>query len=173
MRIIPIFANKLFAFQYNNEAYNEYDRLLRLWNDLEYLHSFLKENEKDVKEISQEDLALQITNDANIIDVTLYNIYTNESRSLEEFFKQLHNSEYQAQVLSKRKGRKNYLRIYALKIDENCFVITGGSIKLTQLMQGRTHTETELKKINTCKQYLSDNGVFDSDSFFEFLIDTV
>jgi hypothetical protein len=172
MRIVPIFAGKLFAFQYNGEADNEYDRLLHLWNDLEYLHSFLKENEKDVQDISHEDLLTQITKDANIIDEILYDIYVDEKRSLDTFFKQLHNEEYQAQVLSKRKGRKNYLRIYALKIDENCFVITGGAIKLTQIMQGRLHTETELKKINTCKQYLIDNGVFDSDSFFEFLIET-
>ena len=36
-------------------------------------------------------------------------------------------------------------------------------------MQERAHTQEELKKINQCRQFLMDNGVFDSDSFISMI----
>ena len=50
-------------------------------------------------------------------------------------------------------------------LDPNVYVITGGAIKLTRTMQEREHTSKELTKLNECRQYLIDNGVFDQDSF--------
>lgn len=75
------------------------------------------------------------------------------------------------EVLSKRKGRQNLLRIYAIKIDSNCYVITGGAIKITETMQGHKDTLLELNKLEKCKQYLKENDVFDSDSFYELVND--
>ncbi|WP_430613208.1 hypothetical protein [Flavobacterium sp. JP2137] len=61
--------------------------------------------------------------------------------------------------------------MYAIKIDEDVFVITGGAIKLPlqHLMEDRVHTKEELRKLECAKEYLKDNGIFDEDSFFEFL----
>jgi hypothetical protein len=52
-------------------------------------------------------------------------------------------------------------------------VITGGAIKmpLHHLMKDRDHTRVELQKLKRAKSYLNENGVFDEDSFFEFLND--
>lgn len=63
------------------------------------------------------------------------------------------------------------MRLYAIKIDEDTFVITGGAIKLPlqHLMQDRAHTQLELSKLNKAKRYLEENGVNDNDSFYEFL----
>lgn len=72
-------------------------------------------------------------------------------------------------TLSKQKGRKNYLRIYAIRIDENCFVITGGTIKFHHLNKDRQHTQKEMDKINACRDYLKANKVMDADSFYEFI----
>jgi len=172
MNIVSIFADKLFSFHYDNETENELKRLLSLWNDVSYLHQFLKENAQDSGSIPIEELLHRIIADANYIDDLLYSLSKNQNEKLESFFKPLHNSEYQFQLLSLQKGRKNYLRIYAIKIEENCFVITGGAIKLTQSMRERNHTEKELDKLEKAKEFLKSNGVFDSDSFYEFLMDT-
>lgn len=86
------------------------------------------------------------------------------------FFRPLYNNEYQQKQLSLRKGRERLLRLYAIRIDVNCFVITGGAIKLTRSMQDRWHTKLELVKLERAKAFLTDNGIFDSDSYFEFLI---
>ena len=89
--------------------------------------------------------------------------------NLDEFFKPLNNREYSILELSKRKGRKNFLRIYAIRIEANCYVITGGAIKFTQFMNDRPHTMNEWNKITKCSDYLKSKGIFDVDSFFEFL----
>jgi hypothetical protein len=57
--------------------------------------------------------------------------------------------------------------LYAIRIDENCFVISGGAIKLTHLMKVRPHTQRELDKLDAAKSYLQKQGIFDEDSFFK------
>jgi hypothetical protein len=79
--------------------------------------------------------------------------------------------ENELEILSKRKGRQKLLRIYAIKLDTNCFVITGGAIKITGTMQGHKDTLEELAKLERCKQYLKENDVFDLDSFYELVND--
>ncbi len=170
MKIISIFADKLFAFHYDNEKYNELRRLLKQWNDTTQLYQFVIENKTDVPaNIPVHILIEQITGNANDIDDTLNEISTNPSRNLEEFFRPLDNQEYHVITLSKQKGRKNYLRIYAIRIDKNCFVITGGAIKFHHLNKDRPHTKKEMEKIGKCRDYLKTKGVFDADSFYEFL----
>lgn len=175
MKIVDIFANKkLHAFHYDGAATNELDKLLDLWNDTGYLYSFLKDNEKDIlkgKNLYQ--LINDIITNANAIDDILFEIANNDTRHLEEYFKPLHNQEYKIVTLSLQKGKNSYLRLYAIRIDYNCFVITGGAIKFTHLMEERTHSEEELKKLNQCRDFLKENGVVDSDSFFEFLNQTL
>lgn len=168
MKIVRIFGDQLFAFQYKNDALNELERLLELWTDIGYVYEFLKENKNDIGNQSAELLTEQIIEDATEIDDTLNEISSNKNQRLESFFRPLDNKEYQFKILSKQKGRVNYLRIYALKIDDNCFVITGGAIKFTHLMEERNHTKEELLKLENCRNFLQENQVHDSDSFFEF-----
>jgi len=170
MKIVRIFADQLFAFHFNSEKIDELRRLLTLWNDTAYLYKFVTENKSDVpKGVSIPTLVFQLNDNANEIDGTLNEISSDPKRRLEEFFKPLHNQEYHVVELSKQKGRKNYLRLFAIKIDTNCFVITGGAIKLHHLNKDRPHTEREKKKIDRCRDYLKDNNVFDANSFYEFL----
>ena len=74
-------------------------------------------------------------------------------------------------AFQKGKLKENILRYYAIKLDENCFVITGGAIKMSQTMQEHPDTTNELKKLEKARAYLKQNGVFDEDSFFELLIE--
>lgn len=172
MRIVRIFADQsnLFAFRFEGEEMNELRRLLTLWNDTAYLFEFVKNNKSDIpKNIPIPTLVFQLIDNANEIDGTLIEISNDPNRRLEEFFKPLNNQEYRIVELSKQKGRKNYLRLFAIKIDNNCFLITGGAIKFHHLNKDRPHTQKEMLKIDRCRDYLKNNGVFDADSFYEFL----
>ena len=40
---------------------------------------------------------------------------------------------------------------------------------LYEFVNDRSHTKKEMQKINSCRDYLEDNSVFDADSFYEFL----
>lgn len=172
MKIVHIFANKLFAFQYQNEKENEYDRLIELWTDANYLSEFAKRN---LANIDIDRYVKERLEDAEQIIDLIEKISQNKKDKLETFFRPLSDSEYVIQILSLQKGktihkfRNNELRIYAIKIDENCFVITGGAIKLSQTMQENENTIVELKKLNKCKEYLKNIGVFDKESFFELI----
>lgn len=171
MKIVNIFANKLFAFQYKGEKYNELRRLLNLWSNTSYLLQFTTENKTDIPKNKRiEELIFTLIENANKIDAILNEIKNNPDRRLEDFFKNLNNNEYRIDILlAKQKGRQNFYRIYALKIDNNCFVITGGAIKFHHLNKNRPHTQIEMQKIDQCRDYLKENGVIDSDSFYEFL----
>lgn len=171
MKIVDIFANgKLYAFQYKGEKDHELERLLNLWNDPNYLYGFIATHRKDTpKDKTPYKLYNEILDNANDLEDILDDIATDNDRQFEEFFKPLHNQEFKVVELSMQKGRKNYLRLYALRIDYNCFVITGGTIKFTHLMEERPHTLEELNKIKRCKDFLKSNGVFDNDSFYEFI----
>lgn len=170
MKIVRIFGDQLFTFHFNDEKMNELQRLLTLWNDTAYLYKFVTENRLDVpKDEPIPSLVLQLNENANEIDDILNEISSDSRRSLDEFFKPLDNKEYHIVELSKQKGRKNYLRLFAIRIDTNCFIITGGAIKFHHLNKDRLHTHKEMQKIDRCRDYLKNNNVFDSDSFYEFL----
>jgi hypothetical protein len=172
MKIVDIFAQKLFSFHYDGENISELRKILTLWNDTNYLYTFLKKHQKDfpIGETIQT-LSKKIIIDAKSIDKTLEFLAENEDKNLTSFFKPLHNEEYVLQLLSKQKGRKNILRIYAIRISEDCFVVTGGAIKLTLRMKEREHTQNELNRLNKCRDFLKNEGIVDEESFFEFLLE--
>jgi len=72
----------------------------------------------------------------------------------------LNNNEYIISVHQKSKARINigWLRLYAIRLTANCYVVTGGAIKLTQDMK-RTHLIYELSKLERAKNFLRNNGI--------------
>lgn len=168
--ICCIFEGVLWAVKWAGEEENELHRILSLWNNAEYVYSFVKANKMDApKGISAEMLSSLIIDNAKDIDDRLYHFSTHANRSLSEFFRPLDNGEYRVVALSKQNARKNYLRLYAVKIDANCFLITGGAIKFHHLNKDRPHTQVEMQKLNNCKEYLKENGVFDAEDFNKYL----
>ncbi len=98
------------------------------------------------------------------------------TENLDELFHPLGSTDLVIRELTREKARNwnrighaSWLRVYAIRVEKNVFVITGGAIKLTHAMQDRAHTQKELGKLNQCRQYLLDNGVFDSDSFISMI----
>lgn len=174
MKIIDIFAKKLYAITYNNDDLDIYNKCIDLWTDVEYVRNFVIEHQKDIKEKDINDVVKDIISDAENIDDLLYELSNTTNRNLSHFFAPLHNSEYQVQLLSRQKGRihrKSYTRIYGIKIEPNCFVITGGAIKFTRLMEDRNHTLQELKNIDKVRDYLRDQQIIDQETLQD-VIDT-
>lgn len=168
MKIDTIFVGHLYAFHHEMEADNEFDRVMNLWTNVRYLKLFAQENNvADISAFVEDRLE-----DADEIQDVIEEIRNNND-ILKYFFKSLYNNEAGGRTLSLRKGKKpyNYLRLYAIRIDDNCFVITGGAIKMSLEMKDHPLTDRELQKLNWAKSYLEDNGVFDDDSFSEFLIE--
>jgi len=168
MKIVRIFAEKLFAFHYDNENENELARLLEQWNDAHWLYGYFQKNGLNTLEIY--DFSEEIFENLSEMENLLDNI-ENDRAKLNELFRPLDDSHSGTGVLIFQKGklRNNKLRLYALKIADDCYVITGGAIKMSQSMQGHRDTAKELQKLTKAKEYLKTNDVFDDDSFYEFL----
>lgn len=165
MKIIRIFEDDLFSFHYENELHNELERLMKRWTNAEYLFDYAINNNipDNIGFVSA--LFNQVAEIENTLEMIFQGKYP-----IGHFLMPLHFAEH-GKMLSMQKGKisRNQLRLYALKIDENCFVITGGAIKMSQKMSEHEETSNELDKLIKARNHLNANGVFDTESFYEFI----
>ena len=153
------------------------DQVFDRWSDPIWLRDFFFQNAKDLNEhfkITNIDKAIYETIDEAdnlqclILDLAL------ESK-LEQVFRPLEPSRTEDVVLGKEKAKgepvrhSSWLRIYAIKVGESAYIVTGGAIKLTATMQEREHTRTELQKMEKVRNYLISEGVVDADGLIDFL----
>lgn len=168
----------LWAVRDMNKPNNELAALFQKWNDAEYLWEFFMDNLDDLQEffhIERISEAVEDTiDDAEQLERLILEIPYTEN--LDELFHPLGSADLVIRELTREKARNwertghvSWLRVYAIRVEKNVFIITGGAIKLTHAMQDRAHTQKELGKLNQCRQYLLDNGVFDSDSFISMI----
>ncbi|QXP74667.1 hypothetical protein H0I31_00705 [Tenacibaculum sp. AHE15PA] len=180
MKIVDIFAivnDSLYSVQYDGKPYDEFKMLFDQWQDIEYLEGFFENNKKDLaegfyKDVSIEDAILRTTNEASKFEQKIRESAENsicnpdEENTLEKVvFKSLHkdilNNDY---IESKAYGvkHKSWLRIYAIRLIENVYFVSGGGIKLTKDMTPE-HLKDELKKLKATTEYLKENFIVDED----------
>ncbi|WP_321298941.1 hypothetical protein [Marinifilum fragile] len=176
MEIVPIFDDILYAIKYDGEQSDEFERLFDLWRDPEYLEEFFEEHKSDINGgfwgcISIEEAILKTLSDAQHFEDRFQELSKHQSgdllSALSKLFKPLHDSQTRVIPLNKSKARETWLRIYALRLDDDAYIITGGAIKLTKAMQDREHTEHELHKIDLCRQYFLKEGIIDTDGVID------
>jgi hypothetical protein len=181
MKIVRIFAlekESLYTVQYENEEVHEWERLFTNWQDPEFLYNFFEAHKDDLESgfwgnINLED-AVQITvEEADELEAKILTLSQHGkvhlSQSLQTYFKPLHDGCYELRPLQKSKGygikRKSWLRIYAIRISSNIYIISGGAIKLTRTMNNRDHLLLELQKMKTTQQFLQENGFVQEEDF--------
>lgn len=166
MKIVRIFENTLFPLHYGGGNTNEFEKLMNEWTDINYLKDYANQNQ--IKNF--EAFAENIIRDVEGIEDFLNTIQINQE-SFQLFFEPLQYSERKKTLaLQKGKIRRNSLRIYAIKIDD-CFLITGGAIKMSQTMQEHPDTSKELFKLQHARQYLQNLGIISDETFFELNIE--
>ena len=61
-------------------------------------------------------------------------------------------------------GNPSFLRIYAIKMGKNTYLITGGGIKLADTIQNSPDLKDHvLQNIDRVRKFLIENGIWDSD----------
>jgi len=162
MKLVRIFVSDisedgLWSIHLDGQAQNEFDKFFDRMNDIEWLLDFFDRNKTDLNsgffgKITIYDAVLKNLEEAGEMEEVLYDFaekgFATGGGNLQHLFKPLSNFEYSIILHQKSKARlKNgWLRLYALRIAKNCYLVTGGSIKLTQDMK-REHLRIELKKI--------------------------
>ncbi len=170
----------LWAVKYPEKDADELTLLFRNWSNFNYLLDFFLINLDDLQHffhIQRVREAIQDTlEDADVLERLILDFPYTEN--LDGLFHPLGLSDNRTAELTREKARNwgrnrhaSWLRVYAIRVERNVFIVTGGAIKLTPAMQDRPHTQKELDKMNRCRDFLNENGIFDQDSFIDFVND--
>lgn len=168
----------LYAVRFPGESRDEFERLFDLWlHDVEFLYQFFLHQQQDLrtgyyKGITVEEAIRATRSEAKSLRHMFVRLAREGLRDkkivLDALFQPLHNNEYRLTSLQKSKARgireKRWLRIYAIRFAANCFVITGGAIKLT-LSMAKPHLQEELYKLEKTRQFLISNNLRDQTDF--------
>ncbi|HXD77105.1 MAG TPA: hypothetical protein VN616_04820 [Puia sp.] len=174
MKIDTIFVpgdseDGIWSIQLDGETKTEYERFFDLMEDIESLRDFFKRNVADLQSrffgvVSFECAIKRTLSEANEIQDALirYSEYgfRRSGANLQYLFRPLNNFEFAIVSHQKSKARlgHGWIRLYAIRIAENCFVMTGGAIKLSRNMN-RPHLQRELNKLDITRRFLIDNGI--------------
>lgn len=185
MKINGIFAiveNALLTVQYDGEKLHEFARIFREWSSVEYLEDFFERHKSDLQSdhyretkglISVEEAVFRTIDEAEDFEYHIKDVAESGKENDEEtlhdlIFHPLHkNDSSTLHQESKAYGpeQSSWLRLYAIRIAPNLYVISGGAIKLTPKLQDREHTVLELKKLKIVTAHLKDIGFEQADDY--------
>lgn len=184
-QIINIFAvveGALLAVLYDHSKEHEFARIFKEWTDVEYLENFFETHKADLQSgyhltkighISIEDAVFQTIDEAEAFEKFILNVAEkgkkNEEQTLQDLvFKPLHKNDITIKHQETKAygvNSRSWLRVYAIRIEPNLYVISGGAIKLTRSMNEREHTRKELAKLKILTSYLKGIGFEDADDY--------
>jgi hypothetical protein len=183
MKIRLIFSPKeapeegLWAVRWDDAATDAFRKLLAEWTDPEYMFQFCVDHLQDVQRkfgyaIEPAVAAEELMDEAEVLKELLYRLGTRQDPDtrLQQIFKPLGNEGSLTELqLSKasvkdRTFKDPKLRIYAVRVGENTYVVTGGAIKLTDRMGERAHTQAQWERVQRARDWLkSENIVYPED----------
>ncbi|SKC49272.1 hypothetical protein SAMN06298214_0914 [Bacteroidales bacterium WCE2004] len=168
---------------------NEFKNLRAKWRDPIYLRSFFDENIEYFqtpywKKIGKDRFVSDVTTSRPIIFQDFKNSCLNEEvyghfeplSKKDEKIRLKNEINKRKHQLVKLKSKYGYIinniafRIYAIEVDFNCFIITGGAIKLVEEMEQAPNTTLELRKILYLYNLLKDKGVTTKKDLFEIVL---
>jgi hypothetical protein len=183
MEIVDIFAlvkNKLLSVQFDPNDCDEFTLAFRNWKDTEYLEEFFENNKNDLQSgfygtISIEESIFSTLDEASVFEEEIREVAKTGKFEIETkktlqdlVFNPLRKND-QNYILQESKAygekKNSWLRIYAVRISPECFVVSGSAIKLTATMGERNHTAIELDKLKVTAAYLKENDLLEEDDF--------
>ena len=178
LNIVAIYPPYIFSIQYDDREENEFDRLFDLWNDVCFVTEFLEVNKEHLKsDIWQrtpevEDAARQVLDEAENLETLFKELNDNTSEGIKPDFDSHFlylDGKYKYELKwppMKSYGtiRPSLLRLYAIKMEENVYLITGGGIKLSDTIQNSPGLKDYvIQDIDRVRCFLKENGIMDSD----------
>ena len=180
MDIVEIIPDRIYSIKYDEEDTAEYYRLFnKEWNDVDSLMEFFQSHSEFLENDfwgflgnDPEKAAARVLKDANMLEPHLKELAENsdngEQPDLEDYFKPL-NGKYGYDIeYIPVKGygvlESTFLRLYAIRFGENCYLIVYGGIKLNSSIQNSPGLQGMVfRKIDKVKQYLLDEIIIDKD----------
>lgn len=173
----PLVEGKLYAFWFDGDNGNVYTVAMERMYDREWLWNFFTEHKKDLGYFYVSDINDAIERTIDDLDM-INDFLLDGTKTLDTFFHDL-SYDWHDPFFQRSKGKLAYLpqmrhnswvRLYAIKIENDIYVITGGTIKLTEKMQDREHTRKEVLRLEKCRDYLVSLKIFDFIGFRELFL---
>lgn len=172
IKLDRIIEGALYAIRWPSDQYNCWSQMAEKLQDVEYLNDFFTEHQEKLGffQVSVTDAVWRTRKESNdllqeLLDLA-HNAEAGQEPDLEALFEPLHLEEgYQHPRFYtdyKAKGDSRtapWVRIYAVKCNENLFVITGYGIKLVRQMKDDPLLVEELKKLDKATEYLKTLGM--------------
>lgn len=176
MEILPIFveqSNGIYAIRRDGESLDALEILQDCWCNPEYVYEFFKDNRQLLdqaryRDYTVQEAAIKTLEDAVILfdqlETYSHSGFESNEQNLSDFFAPLHKNEtnlppYQASKAYGVQIKNSWLRLYAIRLDVNCYIITGGGIKLVNAMQDVPYLAEQLEYLAQTQRYLEKNQV--------------
>lgn len=184
MDIIEIFKPHVYSIRFDENGVNEYDRIINQWHDLDYLSKFFSDNKNYLKDeiwttsgLNSNDIEKfveRVIDEANALEEHLEylvgNIRNDDKPDLDDYFHYLDGKYCYVSEMTPVKGygtrNPSLIRLYALKVEPNCYLIVDGGIKLCDTIQNSPELKDHvLQKIDKVITSLKKEGIIDKDDF--------
>ena len=168
-----IFEPYLYTVAYydaqSDEYVEEYERLVDTWSSPEYWIEKGKElGLRDLRRFAREKV------DEFYALVEQIARCEEEPEHLERVFQLLSIEEDRVATLPRQKAKivsHLGLRVYALRVLPDVYIVTGGALKQSQEMADHEDTQIELNKLNNLRAYMVERKICDAMVFEEFIAD--
>lgn len=175
MEVEEIYKPYIYSIKYDGQEDCEFDRLFDAWNDISGLVEFMQSNQEYLdnpiwrERYTPETAAQRVRDEAVELDDLLFNLCKNADEGkqpdYDSHFKFL-GGRYQVYEYVPMKsygtGKPSFLRMYAIKLKSNLYVITGGGIKLAEAIQDSPDLKNHvLQNIDKVRMWLMENGIID------------
>lgn len=173
-------AGNIFALRYEGEENNELTKVFKLWYDPLYLTKFFNDHIDLLRDFFKVTVVKDAVNKTIQDAFTLSEVILDATIDIDMnlFFRPLNDMAGSENNMEKEKlnpkkvglvKSTSWLRLYAVKVSDETFIITGGAIKLVNKMKDQPETSLEILKMDSVLNFLRQNNVFDESSFHDFL----
>ena len=182
MEIVEIYEPWIYSIQFDEDDLNEYDRVFEKWHNLDYLIDFFTRNSIFMEQpiwksiglsaSEPEKAAERIIDEADKLESYIQELVTNtDTGSKPDFEAHFHllNGKYSfvcelAPMKSYSTLKPSLLRLYAIRLEENCYLIVYGGIKLADTIQNSPELKDNVfKKIDSVLEFLKREGITERD----------
>ena len=190
MKIVEIIPPYLYSMQYDDVSLDEYHRVFRDWHEVGYLADFFRLNAEYLEqpfwqgcfpepEDAAKELALymeQMLFGATALERHISQLAENakdgETPDFESYFHPLEGKYiYEWRLIPMKgygMGKPSFIRLYAIRMEENCYLIVYGGLKLADSIQSSPCLKTEVfKRIDQTLAYLKQEGITEQEDLNE------
>ena len=176
MGVNCIFENVLFSYIHMNAC--QWEQANEDLTNPVFLEEFFNKNEQDLLEGFYKGTIDNVTDAVSLTIKMAYDFFDQvldcceSGISLDKVFKHLDkigSKKDELKFKARNEKECNWLRLYAIKIEDGIYMVTGGAIKLTEKMQDREHTNYEYLKLGYAKDFIANNMIIDKEAILDYM----